>query len=265
MIGVVIPDILNEYFASMVNGIEKMFLQERYGILIQSTNYDPVLEEKGLRNLADYNVEAVIIAYQPGEGCAAMLRDYGRPIVIIEGGSLYGGIPCINMDNFYGGWIAAACLLEQGRRRIAYVGQNTGIEALRERRRGYGEAMEAYKAGPGMVVETSGPGNKWEEGIKLGEQLLQYPLDGIVVSADAIAVGILKSLLTAGKRVPQDVAVVGYDDIPLAKLFVPALSTVAQPITEICSMAVDKIMRALRGEPVSSELLKPRLILRETT
>jgi DNA-binding LacI/PurR family transcriptional regulator len=266
MIGIVVPDILNEFYASIVNDTEKMLLQERFSIVIQSTNYDAAFEEKGLCSLIDYNVEAMIFAYQPaGKNSYKMLREYGKPVVLLEGGSNCGGIPCINTDNFYGGWTAANYLLNQGKTRIAYIGQHSHIEALMDRRLGFCEAMKEHKLDNSFIeFETSDPGNKWDEGIKLGKELLRYPLDGIVVSSDMIAVGILKSFLTAGKKVPKDIAVIGYDDIPLAKVFVPSLTTVAQPLKEICFMAVQKILQGLKGEPITDELLKPELILRET-
>ncbi|MCL2128114.1 MAG: LacI family transcriptional regulator [Treponema sp.] len=265
MIGIVIPDILNEFFASIVNELKKT-LQERYCIVIQSTNYDAAIEEKELRSLIDYNVESIIFAYQPaGKNICGILKKHDRPAVILEGGSGCSGIPCINTDNFYGGYTAAKYLLDQGRKQIAYIGQNSHIEALKERRRGFFTALNEFGGGgPVIEFETIDPGNKWDEGIRLGKELLGHSLDGIVVSSDVIAVGILKSILTAGKKVPEDIAVIGYDDIPLAKLFVPALTTMAQPISEMCSMTVQKIMQGLNGEPVQDELIKPELIIRQT-
>jgi DNA-binding LacI/PurR family transcriptional regulator len=266
MIGIVVPDILNEFYACIVNDTEKMLLRERFSIVIQSTNYDAVFEEKGLHSLIDCNVEAVIFAYQPvGKDSYKILKEYGRPVVLLEGGLNCDGIPCINTDNFYGGWKAANYLLDQGKTRIAYIGQHSHIEALRDRRLGFYEAMKEHKLDDSFIeFETGDPGNKWDEGIKLGKELLRHPLDGIVVSSDVIAVGILKSFLTAGKKVPEDIAVIGYDDIPLAKLFVPSLTTVAQPLKEMCSMVVQKILQGLKGENITDELLKPELILRET-
>jgi DNA-binding LacI/PurR family transcriptional regulator len=134
-------------------------------------------------------------------------------------------------------------LLDQGKTQIAYIGQHSHIEALKERRQGFCEAVKEYNnQNSYSEFETSDPGNKWYEGVRLGKELLQYPLDGIVVSSDVIAVGILKSILMAGKKVPEDIAIIGYDDIPLAKLFVPALTTVAQPIKEMCNMTVRMIL-----------------------
>jgi DNA-binding LacI/PurR family transcriptional regulator len=263
LIGIVIPDILNEFFASIVHELKKM-LQERYYTVIQSTNYDAAFEEKGLRSLIDYNVEAIVFAYQPAaKSTCGILRKYGRPAVIIEGGTGCGDIPCINTDNFYGGYTAAKYLLDQGRKQIAYIGLRSHIEALKERHRGFCHAVKERNMHC-VEFKTADPGNKWDEGVRLGKELLRHSFDGIVVSSDVIAVGILKSLLTAGKKVPQDIAVIGYDDIPLAKLFIPALTTMAQPIREMCSMTADKIMAGLEGEAVVNEMIKPQLILRQT-
>jgi DNA-binding LacI/PurR family transcriptional regulator len=265
MIGIVIPDILNEFFACIVNEL-KIMLQDRFCIVTQSTNYDAAFEEKGLWSLIDHHVEAIIFAYQPaGNNIFNILRNYGRPVVIIEGGPGCGGITCINTDNFYGGYTAAMYLLDRGRKRIAYIGQHSHIEALKERHRGFCEAMKEHGIHNRQIVfETADPGNKWDEGVRLGKELLKHSLDGIVVSSDIIAVGILKSFLTAGKKVPEDIAVIGYDDIPIAKVFIPALTTMAQPIKDICTMTVHKILQCLEGETVTDELIKPELIIRET-
>lgn len=265
MIGIVIPDIQNEFYASIVNELTKV-LQERFCLLIQYTNYDAGFEKKGLQSLIDYNVEAIVFAYQPaGKTICSVLRKYGRPVVILEGGTGCSGIPCINTDNFYGGYTAAKYLLNKGRKQIAYIGQHSHIEALKERCRGFFEAVKEHDGNNTPAqFETIDPGNKWDEGVRLGKVLLRHSFDGVVVSSDVIAVGILKSLLTAGIRVPEDIAVVGYDDIPLAKLFVPALTTMAQPIKEMCALTVNMILNDLDGESVLNELIKPELIVRDT-
>jgi DNA-binding LacI/PurR family transcriptional regulator len=265
MIGILIPDILNEFYASIVHELKNM-LQERFYTVVQSTNYDAAFEEKGLLSLIDHGVDAIVLTYQPaGKNIYSILRKYGRPTVILEGGTHCGGITCINTDNFYGGYTAAKYLLDKGRTQIAYVGQHGHIEALQERHNGFNEAVKQY-GGNNHYSEfkTIDLGNKWDEGVRLGKEILRHSLNGIVVSSDVIAVGILKSILSSGKKVPEDIAVIGYDDIPLAKLFVPALTTMAQPIKKMCNMTVQKIMQGFNGETVIDELIKPELIIRET-
>lgn len=266
MIGVVIPDITNEYYAIMVNRIERLLLHEHFGIVIQSTNYRASLEEKGLRNLIDYNVDGIIMTYQPvGKDSCNILLNHGAPTVILEGGSSCADIPCINTDNHLGGYTAARYLLDQGRRKVAYVGQKVKNDALKERCNGFLSAMREFGIdGLDYVMETQGPANKWYEGVQLGKQLLKMPLDGLIVSSDIVAVGIIKQLLTSGIQIPQQIAVVGYDDIPIAELFAPSLTTVTQPLEKMCTLAIEKLMLAMQGKPVTGELLRPKLVRRES-
>ncbi len=264
IIGVVIPDISNEYYARITYTAESMLKKKGYTIIIYSTNYDREVEEKSIKQLLTYNAEGIIIMYELGNPkCWDMLQNSGKTAVVLEGGNNCGNIPCINTDNYFGTYTATKYLLSKGRKKIAYIGQNVKIEALEERCRGYREAMEeAGLLHEDLICNTSGPGDKWREGVILGHRLATSDVDGVIVSSDIIAVGILKTLLIAGKRIPHDVSIIGYDDIPLAELFVPALTTVAQPIEQMCSLAVEMIGSI---KELKNESLKPKLVIRETT
>ncbi|MCQ5144546.1 LacI family DNA-binding transcriptional regulator [Enterocloster bolteae] len=266
-IGIIIPDITNTYYAVMVSMIEKLLIKEGYTIIINSTDYNKTMEENALKHLLSHNVEGVIITYQfSNQRCWDYLRDSGKSAVVLEGGSKCGEFACINTDNYFGGYTATEALLKQGKKKIAYVSQTSEIEALADRCQGYKDAMRDYgRMGDLLVYHSSGPGDKWKGGAAVGKKIRDADIDGVVVSSDVIAVGILKTILMSGIKVPQDISIIGYDDIPLAELFVPALSTVAQPLEEMCRLTVEKLLQLLAGEPVENSLIKPRLILRETT
>lgn len=266
-IGIIIPDITNAYYAVLVSAIEKLLIKEGYTITIHSTDYNEMMEENALKQLVAHNVEGIIVTYQfSNKWCWDYLRDSGKNTVVLEGGTACGNYPCINTDNHFGGYSATEFLLKQGKKRVAYVGQTSEIEALAERCQGYKDAMRDYgQMNKLLIYHSSGPGDKWKEGTAVGKKIRNADIDGVVVSSDVIAVGILKTFLMSGIKVPQDISVIGYDDIPLAELFVPALSTVAQPLEEMCRLTVEKLLRLIAGEKVENSLLKPRLILRETT
>ena len=232
----------------MVSLISTMLRKRGYTTMVSSTNYEKDTEMDSLRKMLTYNVDGMIVAYQLlNEECWKVLKDAGCNGVVLEGGSAAKGF-----------------LQKQGRKYIAYVGQHTELEAIRDRFQGYQKAMEEEGMyDPKLVCDTEGPGDKWQEGIHLGKKLLRFGADGILVSSDIVAAGILKTFLNAGKKVPEEVAVIGYDDVPLAEVFVPALSTVAQPIQEMCQFAVERVLDK-RSER-KTEVLKPKLILRETT
>ncbi len=265
IIGILIPDISNEYYSRMVSLISTMLRKRGYTTMVSSTNYEKDTEMDSLRKMLTYNVDGMIVAYQLlNEECWKVLKDAGCNGVVLEGGSAAKGLSCMNTDNFYGAYEAVKFLQKQGRKYIAYVGQHTELEAIRDRFQGYQKAMEEEGMyDPKLVCDTEGPSDKWQEGIHLGKKLLRFGADGILVSSDIVAAGILKTFLNAGKKVPEEVAVIGYDDVPLAEVFVPALSTVAQPIQEMCQFAVERVLD--KRPERKTEVLKPKLILRETT
>lgn len=265
IIGILIPDISNEYYSRMVSLISAMLRKRGYTTMVSSTNYEKDMEMDSLKKMLTYNVDGMIVAYQLlNEKCWNVLKESGCNGVVLEGGSAAEGLSCMNTDNFYGAYEAVKFLQKQGKKYIAYVGQHTDLEAIRDRFQGYQKAMEEEGMyDPKLVYETEGPGDKWQEGIHLGKKLLQSGADGILVSSDIVAAGILKVFLNGQKKIPEDVAVIGYDDVPLAEVFVPAISTVAQPIREMCRFAVEQVTG--RQKEKKTEVLKPKLVLRETT
>jgi len=269
IVGIIIPDIVNQYYARLLQLLEEDLHAKNYQVIIYSTSYNGKLEETSVRQLLAYNVHAVIALYQfSNKKCWDLLKAFGKPVVAIEGGSYCAslGIPCINVDSRLGGYMATRHLLGAGRRRIAYIHQNSDIEALQERREGYVEAMKAAGLFQSTdIFVTKNPNDKWNEGKLLGRKLALHPYDGIIVCSDLIAVGIIKELQRAGKQVPEQVAVVGYDDVPIAELFIPALTTIAQPLEEICAIAIEIIFSAAdRSADIPVPTLQPKLVKRES-
>lgn len=267
VIGIVLPDITNSYYAVMAGSLEKKLTRNGYTVLINSTGYKEKVELMIIKQLLAHNVEALIIAYQiSNQECWEILKESGKEIVVIEAGKLGNIFHKIETDNFYGANIATKYLLKEERKKIAYISQSSKIEALNMREKGYIDALkDGSRNQKPMIYRTSSPDEKWIEGVKLGRKLLHEDIDGLIISSDEIAIGVLKTFLSAGVRIPKDVAIIGYDDIPIAELFVPELTTVAQPLEEICQQAVKMLLKAIKGKKVESIILKPTLIIRKTT
>lgn len=269
IVGIIIPDILNQYYARLLQLLEEDLHNKNYQVIIYSTSYNGRIEETSVRQLLSYNVHAIIALYQfTNKKCWDLLKGFNKPVVAIEGGSYCAslGISCINVDSHLGGYMATRHLLAQGRKRIAYVHQNSDIEVLKERCDGYIEAMKAagiYQ--PTDIFTTKNPNDKWNEGKMLGKKLALHPYDGIIACSDLIAVGIIKELQRCGKHVPEEVAVIGYDDVPIAELFIPSLTTVAQPLEEICAFAMEIIFNSEnKDENSPAPTLQPKLVKRES-
>ena len=261
IIGILIPDIRNLYFASLVGQLERDFAG-RYTVFVGSTNYNGDEEAKILHQMISYDVRAIILTYQlMSSACWDLLRQSEQQVIAMECGDYAAGFVSINVDNRYGGYLATRHLLDHGRKHIAYVVQNVKSDTLLDRQRGYLQAME--EAGlPPYVFPTEVAGNFWQEGLTLGVRIIENGFDGVVTSSDILAVGILRKLLASRIRVPKDVAVVGYDDIALAELFVPPLTTIRQPMIEMCSNAVESVCSNKRVGEIN---LRPALVVRATT
>ncbi len=266
VIGIMVPDITNAYYSGMASLLEKRLTKEGYSVLINSTGYKETVEKLLLQKLLAQNVEAFIITYQFScKECWDILKESGKEVIAIEAGVEESNFAQIETDNYFGAYIATKHLIETGKTRIAYIGQNSQIEALKNREKGYIEALkeEGYNE---LIIRTDVSEAKWKEGIRVGEEIADLDIDGLVISSDEIAVGVLKSLISnKKKRIPEDIAIIGYDDIPIAKLFIPELSTIKQPIEEMCSDAVGMLLDMVAGNTVKSLILKPELIIRNTS
>lgn len=170
----------------------------------------------------------------------------------------------VGSDNRRGGHRATGHLLRLGRRKIAFIGDIDAPE-VQLRYQGYCDALS--EAGVKLQDDLVQPAHFYvESAIEAVEILMErnVEFDGVCAAADLIAVGAIRGLLKNGKRVPQDVSVIGYDDIHMADYFSPSLSTIRQDVRKAGRLLVSKILRRIEGEPVRSELLPTELIIRES-
>ncbi len=172
----------------------------------------------------------------------------------------------IGCDNVNGGFQATNHLLASGRRRIAFIGSTTRRSPeLAARYEGYCEAFDAAGLGPNPYLKVDAD-NLEESGAQAVNKLLGSgeEFDAVFAVTDVIAIGAMKALQAAGRRVPDDVSVVGFDDIPLASHVTPALTTVRQDIKQASEGLVESIVGLIEGDPVESSLMAPKLVVRDS-
>lgn len=268
IIGIILPDIVNPYYARMVELLEQVFIKTNHHTMVYVTSYNPKYEKDIIHRLLSCDVYGIIVLYQLTDAANwNILRQSGKSIIALEGGKYCSeiGIPCVLIDSFYGGYTATKYLIEKGSKKIAFIHQTAVNETLHDRFRGYRKAMEEagrFDSDDIFYVESSF--NIYEEGKKIGSQVAVLPYDAIFASSDLIAVGVIKQLILHGKKVPEDVSVIGYDDIPLAELFIPALTTMVQPLKEVCQLIVQILLPKDGETPPNLPLLKPSLVIRES-
>ncbi|WP_123771112.1 LacI family DNA-binding transcriptional regulator [Vulcaniibacterium tengchongense] len=174
----------------------------------------------------------------------------------------------IGCDNFNGGRLAGAHLAGLGRRRVAFLGgASSGCPEFLERFRGCDAALREAGGGglaPALQVDAE---SSEEHGYRAAAELLArgHAFDAVFAASDLIAIGAMRALSEHGLRVPEDVAVVGFDDIPMARFATPALTTVFQDTQRAGELLVETLMKLVRGEPAESITLPASLVVRRSS
>lgn len=221
-------------------------------------------------SLVDKRVDGVILC--SGISNKAFLEKYRKyqvPLVLL-GRTFDSSVSdaSITGDNVKGSRKAASYLLRGGNRRIVYVEGNTELSGSKQRLEGYQEALREHGIAFDKSLTMSGE-YSIEFGRRAAEELLEKKVefDAIMTGSDLIAIGVISGLLDAGKKIPEEIEVMGFDNIELAEVFRPALSTVSKPHYEMAQHLAKQIIRIIEGEEVglSHMVVEPTLKLRRTT
>lgn len=226
------------------------------------------ISEESLRDavdrLLDQAVEAIVVAVAHRDAIHAV-RGLSPPIPVVLVQGVTAGEPmAAGIDQHAGALLATEHLLELGHRRIAHVsGPLDWIEAT-QRRLGWRHAHDRRDLLPGPEVEGDwSAASGYDAGTRIGHS---DDVTAVFVANDTMALGVLKALHECGRRVPEDVSVVGFDNIPEAAYFWPAITTVDQQFSDLGRLAVDLTVRALEGdEAPAATLLRPELVVRASS
>jgi DNA-binding LacI/PurR family transcriptional regulator len=257
------------YSIEMVRRIQ-MSLRAGEAILKCPTTAEPEIVSSSLmRVLADAKPAALIgICIRPDPAVVAAFRAAGAPVVLID--EEVTGATTITLDNFLGGFIAADHLVKRGCKSIAVVRGKTGqvgdYNAL-QRIKGFERALAAKRLTMAAGGPLDAPNYSMQDGERAMSSILDRGLevDGIFSAAgDLCALGVLKVALARGRRIPEDLAVVGFDDLDMAAKAIPPLTTVRQPLGEMASAAYDAaVVRKARTLAQSQKIFfKPTLAVR---
>lgn len=207
---------------------------------------------------------AIVVSHHQNDNLWRVLAETQLPSVFL--GRPYAEearVPYVDVDNAAGAALAARHLIARGCRRIGTVSGPLDMSAGRDRLRGWEQVMQEA----GLETDLVEHGDFTAAGgAEATQRLLQRcpELDGLFAASDQMAVAAIGELGVAGRRVPDDVAVVGYDDSAAATMSRPALTTVVNPISEMASRAVDLLLRVMDGEVVEPAILPTGLVVRES-
>lgn len=269
IVGLIVPDMGNSYYALLARAVESALAKLNFAVFLACTEYNEIAEANYLDHLLQYNADGIIIAYQlTNRGSIDKLIRMNKPFVTLDDELWNAPASSVRVNHLEGGYAATAHLLKNGRKKVAFVSEPLIQEAIKDRFEGYKKAhADAGLARlPSLTVTAQSVYDKFKMGIDLGREVVKGDPDGIFATSDVVAFGVMRALAEAGRQVPRDIALIGYDDVPMAKIATPALSTVAQPVGTMAETGVSKLVAMMQGEPGLEEImLMPRLVIRETT
>jgi len=268
VLGFIIPDAGNPYFTEVARGIEDVAIASGWVVVTCNTNGEALREDHYAEVLSQMRVVGAIVSHQSASAQhLAKLHTSGAAVVLLGpgGDELF---PSVDVDDERGGYLAVRHLLELGHRDIAFIGGPGGEAEITARIRGARLALEEAGIDQPLVRVDAG-GNTLAERVRVGERLLELrPRPTAVFCAnDLIALAVQSSIVNAGLRVPEDIAVIGYDDIDGASLGLRPISTIRQPQYEVGAAAAQLIVEFTQGENVSAESVRfaPELVVRSST
>lgn len=272
-LGLIIPDITNPFYPEVARGIEDGATEEGFSIFLCNTNWEREREVNYLRLLAEKRVDGIILAPIDNEVEAGEHRLAGKiPVVYVSNAPYETEHSFVVIDNVLGGFLATEHLIQAGYRRLGFVGSTEDSLTIEERLEGYRRALKEY----GLPVEKKyiQLGEfKQESGYRIIRRMIA---DGdcpraIFAENDLLALGILQGVKASGLSVPEDVAIVGFDDIPFASFPEVQLTTINQPTYEMGRKAAEVLLEQIgtsdREPPARSMqiYLKPRLMVRKSS
>lgn len=268
-LGLILPDSSNPFFADIGRSVEAAAFELGYSVILCNTESDLHREQLYVDVLSKKQVDGVIfVATGDQANSAELLVSLNLPVVLVDREILGIGLDSVLADNCQGGMLATNHLIQFGHRRIACITGPSYLTPSAERITGFSQAMEAAQ----IKVEDSyllrGDFHS-ESGYTCTRQLLSLPEPPTAIFScnDLMAIGVLRAAAEAGLRLPQDLSIVGFDDIELASYTSPPLTTISQPIGEIGRIATHLLVDRMEDKTLSPrrEILPPKLIVRGST
>lgn len=255
-VGLVVTTFADPFHSEVAQGVEEEARRHDFSLFLASTDVDPEREVKVVHSFQGRQVDGIIVSSsRVGNRYADLLQASGIPLVLINPHIMptasirrvthveNDNIHAVYHDDYGGGRLLVEHLLTRGYRRIAYIGDARGGRITVERQRAWCDVLQ--EAGLEAIVTVNGPMGRLEDGVSAVEQLLHKaqihwgrPPEAICCYNDMMAIGVLSVLTRYGFKIPDDVAVTGFDDIDVAAFTVPPLTTLHQPRREMGGQAM---------------------------
>ncbi|GAA3388468.1 LacI family DNA-binding transcriptional regulator [Cryptosporangium minutisporangium] len=269
-VGLVVPDVTNPFFADVARGAEAVADRHDVVVILYNTGASPERELRYFGQLEERRVQGVLVTPvdQQSRHLDELLRR-GTPVVLVDRHSARRDVCSVAVDDVWGGRLAAEHLVEQGHRRLAFVGGPLVVPQVTDRLAGArevadetGTAVEVIET-PGLTVAAGRAA-----GAAIARRASRTRPTAAFCANDLLALGLLQAVTREGLRVPQDVAIVGYDDIDYAAGAAVPLTTVQQPREELGQVAADLLFDSIdfaERHRHRQVVFQPELVVRESS
>lgn len=269
LIGLIVSDITNPFFPELIRSFEKLAADHQYDLLVTSTDYETSRMTACLRRMLERKVDGV--AMMTSEMDMGLIRELSRrgvPIVFMDVGQIGPKMSHVSID--YGNGIHQAVdhLVELGHSRMAFISGPLDLHSARTRRQAFIDGMRRHglKPDPRLIREGTHTAEGGQKTMTALLQLKRLPT-AVVCSNDWTAIGALHAITHAGLRVPADISLVGFDDIPLVSYTTPALTTVRMSASAVGATAFNALFSLIGGERPEGAVYRvpTRLVARESS
>ena len=267
-VGIVVTTIADPFAGGVVAGIEDAANERGFSVFLANSDANPEREVRVVRSLEERRVDGIIVtSSRAGAIYTPMIAQMRIPIVLLNNQHPSEFVYSVMIANTPASMEATSYLLELGHRRIGYLGDRHGGQSDSERFTGYRQALDAGDVPfrPELVVHGDG---KPEGGIRGMAQLLALPQRPTAVFCynDMTALGALRQIHASGLRVPNDISLIGFDDLFIAQYTEPPLTTVRQPMRQMGRMAMETLLHLLAGSAAVQTIKVPaELVIRNST
>ncbi|HAZ57282.1 MAG: LacI family DNA-binding transcriptional regulator [Bacteroides graminisolvens] len=270
IIGVVVPDIVTHFFASILNGIENMAVKNGYFVIITTSHESYEHEKRNVENLVNMRVEGIIACLSQETTDYthfAELKDINMPLIMFDRVCLTDQFSSVVADGEHSAQMATQHLLDNGCKRVAFIGGANHLDIVKRRKHGYLEALRNNKIPieKELVVCRK---IDYEEGKIAAQTLLALPNppDAILAMNDTLAFAAIEVIKSHGLRVPNDIALIGYTDEQHANYIEPKLSAVSHQTYEMGETACLLLIDQIRGDKAIRQVMIPtHLQIRESS
>jgi len=267
MFGLIVSDINNPFFPELIDAFEALATANGIDVIFTHTNYDPQRLQNSIRRMVERNVDAIAVMTSEVDADAFEMASKRVPIVLMNQSAFAGVYRNVPVEYETGFSEALGHLRSFGHRDIGFIAGPLTLSSAKRRHAAWVQAINRHKLTVRKEWVVSGD-MRVEGGERAMQQFLKLPdrPTAVLATNDLMAIGALQALHHAGLRVPADMSIIGFDDLPIAEMVVPPLTTIQLPRREIAARAFQSLLQATRdGSKTECEVVHPRLVIREST